>query len=1062
MTADGMLAAAAASTPDAPAVVDGATTLTYGQFDAAVRGAAAGLRERGIGRGDRVAVIGPLSAELHTGILAVLRSGAAFVPIDGGATTSWVEQIVEDAGATLIVVPDAATAGCLAELATPVVTAAHLVADVDAGTHGRDRGASPSHTSADLACIVYTSGSTSRPKGVLLPHAGLVNLAVAARDAMELGAADRLLQLAPIGFSASLEELFPPLLVGACLVVGGYPRVFPTTAELVRVLDRDGITVFELTTALWDELTDDLARGVLRLPEHVRLVVVGGDKPSPARLRDWAGVSTSLLQVYGPTETTATATYGSLDPAVPGYEAGPIGRAITDTTCRVLDRELRPVTPGAQGELHVAGAALAYGYEGRPAETAARFVPDAFGPPGSRLYRTGDLVHEGVDGALFFDGRVDSQMKVRGARIEPSAVEDAVAAHPAVRAVVAFSSNDQLCVAVVLRAGYGAEAVDEVRLQVAEHYPPYLRPDRYICVDEIPLTEHNKIDRTHLAELGRQPAPPPGAGVPVTWSATEARLRTIWEDVLAVPVTSPSDDFVGLGGNSLLLLRLISRISHELGVRLTHAEVRAIDSLAALARRIDAAGVVPPVAPGVGVVAVAPAADGGSGNGNGAAHGRRSLAAPSLQAFHFLRELEPASRAYNESWAFWVQGRLDPEDLRAAFAAVSGRHDVLRSSLRFEEGALWHHVDDEVAVDFAHVDAGLAPLPELLVAAATEEIDLSRAPLCRLRLYSIDGGSSVLQVVAHHAVVDAWTGGLLIGELDEQYRRLREGRGAGDDADPGADADQEPGPPQFRAHARRLQEALSGPEGVRLRTHWAATLRGLSPDPLPRLAPLPVRRPASRGRQLRRPLSPMLAESVLHAARAHRTTPFVVLLAAFYRLLAAETGQQDLHVVTPAANRDEAAALEVFGCTMNTVVLRCDLADPPDALDLVRRVDRVVREAIENAHLPFADAVSLARDGTSEPTATLVDNIGFGMEDLTATPSAFGGHRRGPNSYVHTGHSKAALGWRVWNHGDRFEVTADWRFETGLDVARVDQLFDRYEAAIAGLCRTAEAKAMTR
>jgi amino acid adenylation domain-containing protein len=993
VTVDGMLRAAAERTPDALAVVDGDRSLTYTELDAAVTAAAADIE-----RASRVVVVGPLTLELYVRILGILRAGAAFVPVDAGATPEWIDHIARDSGAVGAGDPDAGR--------------------VPSTPHGPD----------DVACVVYTSGSTSRPKGVVLPHRGVVNLADAAGDAMGLTAGDRFLQLAQIGFSASLEELFPPLRVGACLVIAGYPRAFTGTAAFCRFLGDHGITLFELTTALWHELTDDIARGEVQLPPSVRLVVVGGDKPSPARLRDWAAAATpTLLQVYGPTETTATATYGRLDPGRPGYEDGPIGRAILNTRCHVLDADLRPVTAGERGELYVAGAALAHGYEGRPAETAARFVPDPSpdAPPGSRMYRTGDVVHEGPGGDLSFDGRVDDQMKVRGVRIEPAAVEDAVAGHPAVRAVVAFAHNDQLGVAVVLRPGPAADAasvVTELRADLAARFPAYLCPDRYAVVDEIPLTDHNKIDRAALARLPVVGPAPAAAG----WSPTEARLRAIWQDVLAVPVASPDDDFMALGGNSLLILRLISRLSRDLGVRLTHAEVRATETLRALARQVDEARTPAP--------ASAPA-----GNGNGHGNGHASARFPalrSLEAFHFLAELEPESRAYNESWAFWVDAPLDLDALRAAFAAATRRRDVLRSSLRFEDGALWQHVADEVAVDVAEVPDDGTPLPARLREQATAAFDLGRAPLYRLRLHRVDGESSVLQFVGHHAMLDAWTCGLLVAEVDDLYQAAV---GCGELTGPPA--------PQFRGYAEDLTRRLAGPTGDRLRDHWAEVLRGLPPGPLDRLAPAPVQRPASPGRQLRRTLPAVLAAAVDRRARVLRTTPFVVMLAAFYRFLAAETGLDDLHVVTPSANRDDADA-DLYGCTMNTLVLRCDLGDAPSADDLVRRVDRVVGAAVQHGQLPYADVVGIARRTALDPATTLVSNVGFGLEEQTTTPTTFGGHRRSPNTYVHTGHSKAALGWRVWHHPDRIEVTVDWRHDTGFDLASVDALVDRYEAAL--------------
>ncbi|OLF04417.1 hypothetical protein BLA60_40950 [Actinophytocola xinjiangensis] len=553
---DDLVAAQVARTPNAIAVEDGDTRLTYAELDAAATDLAGELRALGAGPDVLIGLVLPRSADAVTAILAVLRTGAAYVPVDP-------------------LYPEVRRATMLRATAA-VITAGLRVT----GGHDRVRPGPVARPGPDDAAYVcYTSGSTGTPKGVVVSHRSLVNHSLAVDRHFALTPGDRVLQCRSLSFDAAAEEIFPALTHGATLVIGR-EALERGAEEFTDLVLAHRLTVVSLPTAFWARWADT-GDGLRALAgSGLRFVLAAGEQAHPGHLRAWkdhVGETVTWCNVYGPTEATITTSV---------YRAGqdwerdcaltvPIGTPIANVTAHVLDRHHRPVPDGVVGELHVGGAALARGYLDQPAATAARFVPDPFGT-GGRLYRTGDLVRRAADGTLRFVGRDDGQVKVLGHRVEPGEVAAALAAHPSVRDAVVLHTDERL-VGYVAATGVTAAAL---RAHLERTLPRHLVPSAFVVLDDLPLTPNGKVDRAALtASAARRVDEHVEPATPV-----EHVLSAIWCEVLDRTEVSATADFFEIGGHSLLAAKVLSRIRGVLSVALPVRALfdhRTLDALAA-------------------------------------------------------------------------------------------------------------------------------------------------------------------------------------------------------------------------------------------------------------------------------------------------------------------------------------------------------------------------------------------------------------------------------------------------------------------------------------------------
>ncbi|MEQ1568935.1 MAG: amino acid adenylation domain-containing protein, partial [Myxococcota bacterium] len=899
--------AQAARTPDAVAVVTGAEESTYAALDATSDRWARHLAAAGARPGTFVGIAVSRGPALVPAVLAALKSGAAYVPLDPAYPAQRLAWMVEDSE-PVVILTERALAGSLPP-GCPIWCVEDGGPEAEPVAPGPD----------DLAYLIYTSGSTGRPKAVEIAHRSAVarvEWAAGAYSGHELAG---VLAATSLAFDLSVFELFAPLCTGGAVIVARDALALP---ELPA---RDRVRLVNTVPSAATELVR------LGLPRSVRTVNLAGEA-LPAALVDQlyaAGVA-RVVNLYGPSEDTTYSTAGD----VPRNEGSPpsIGRPLPGTRALVVDARGRLVPRGVVGELWLSGAGLSRGYHRQPALTAEKFVPDR---GGERMYRTGDLVRWRSDGALAFLGRADHQVKLRGFRIELGEVEAALRAHPGVRGAVAAVRDGRL---VAWVAGDAVD-VDAARATVAARLPEVMVPARIAALDSLPLTANGKVDRARLPELDLAPS-----GSIAPRNETEAAVARIWSDVLGVAAIGVTDDFFALGGHSLLAVRVVSRIRDGLGVELPVRALFESPTVAAVAARLGAApeAAAPiPRAPDDGPAPLSFA----------------------QERLWFLDRLEPGQSVYNLPIAVRLGGPLDRAALAAALGDVVERHEVLRTRLVADGGPPEQHIDPPTGpapIVWLDPSAEAEPLQaalDELAAHARQPFDLAVDPPVRVLGVALGERDHLLSITVHHAMADGGSLEVLRTDLDLAYRA----RVAG------TVPQFPPLPIRYRDWAR-WQRATVDPSGEDLR-YWQQHLREVEPIPLPTDHPRPPSR-SGRGAVLVHPLPPALTARVAAFAEAAGATRFVVWLAAFEVLLHRWSGATDLAVGTPVANRGRAELEPLIGLFVNTVVTRVDLGGEPGFHGVVARVRDEVLAAFAHAEVPFervVEGVQPARDPSRTP-----------------------------------------------------------------------------------------------
>ena len=567
--------------PEAPGIVFEGAWLTYRELSDRSNQLARYLQGLGVRPETRVGLCMERSPELIVGLLGILKAGGAFVPLDPDYPQQRLSFMVDDARLEIILTHERQTDrfennsnGAPGPKSTRSSPRTIVALDRDWKKVSQESRATPANTVSpdNLAYVIYTSGSTGRPKGVMISHRALAACIESVVSAYEIEPADRILQFASITFDASLEEIFGSLTRGATLVLRSESMI-ESPREFLRLCGLMDVTVLDLPTAYWHQLTSTLHDQELEFPHCLRLVVIGGERALPNQLAAWikrGPRDVRLVNSYGPTEVTITATAGSLSQAEAPVSDVPIGQPLGHASAFVLDGQLQPVPQGLAGELCLSGASLARGYLNRPDTTADYFIPNPYGAPGTRLYKTGDRVRHTRDGQLVFLGRLDHQVKVRGFRIELGEVEAAVVDHPGVRdcAVVTqedTSRNAQLAAFAVVE---NREALSpaELRRFLKFRLPDYMVPGALYIVDALPLTSSGKVDRRALQASPIQAAPERDYVAPRT--PVEEALAGMWRQLLKREEVGVRDNFFELGGHSLLGTQLIARVYQGFGIHL--------------------------------------------------------------------------------------------------------------------------------------------------------------------------------------------------------------------------------------------------------------------------------------------------------------------------------------------------------------------------------------------------------------------------------------------------------------------------------------------------------------
>ncbi|MER5770987.1 amino acid adenylation domain-containing protein, partial [Streptomyces sp. NPDC001985] len=907
-----------------PAVVAGATTLTYAGLDARANRLARLLVERGVGPEALVGLALPRSAELIVAVLAVLKAGGAYLPLDLDYPADRLEFMVSDARpvCTLTTLASAADAPDVPGVETVVLDAPDTLAALadlsPTAPGGAVSGGNPAY-------VIYTSGSTGRPKGVVVPHSALANFLETQAGELALGAGDRLVAVTTISFDIAALEIHVPLISGAAVVLADRDTVRDPGA-LAALVDAHRPAAMQATPSLWHALLEDGRPAALG---GTRVLVGGEPLPTDLAAR-LARAARSVTNVYGPTEVTVWATSVTLDP---GHTGTPdIGTPFWNTRAHVLDGALRPVPAGRAGELYLAGAQLARGYLGRPSLTSGRFVADPFGAPGDRMYRTGDLARRRPDGRIDFIGRADDQVKVRGFRIELGEIESALTERPEVgRAVVVVREDRpgvQRLVGYVTpsaeaggapcaehgdgagralagqgRAGAGQNPPDPgdrpagrdraggavidpgvLREAVAGRLPEYMVPAAVVVLDTFPLTANGKIDRRAL------PAPGPdgrgAAGSRAPRGAREEIVAGIVAGVLGLDAVGPDDDFFALGGHSLLAARVVARVRAALGAECAIRDVFEARTVAALTARL-----------GEPTGAERPALTAGSGAG-------RPEPLPlsyAQQRLWFLHQMQGPSAAYNIPFVARFDEPLDTEALEVALRAVVARHEALRTVFAESGGEPRQRVlsPADAGVRLRVVEVPAERFDAEAEAALGHRFDLAtEVPLRVTVLRDPATGAHALIVLLHHIASDEWSMGPFLGGLERAYTAHR----AGAPADLGE-------PPVQYADFALWQRALLGDPGdagslsARQAAYWSGALAGLPEElALPTDRPRPAEAGQSGG-MVHRAFPAELAARVRRLARERGSSVFMVVHAAVAALLHRLGAGDDIPLGSPVAGR---------------------------------------------------------------------------------------------------------------------------------------------------------------
>ncbi|AXQ55558.1 amino acid adenylation domain-containing protein [Streptomyces koyangensis] len=963
---DQLFAEQVARTPDATALTFRDASLTYAELDARAEVLARRLAAAGAGPERFVALLLPRSAELVVVILAVLKTGAAYVPIDPEYPAQRVGYVLDDAQAVLAVTTAEVRAGLDGiRTATP-----WLLLDVDSDGDGAgvapDQGAGerttpPVRSAGQPAYAIYTSGSTGRPKGVVVPHHNVVRLFSASDSRYGFGQDDVWSLFHSFAFDVSVWEIWGALLHGGRLVV--VPQeVTRSPGDLLRLLADERVTVLSQTpSAFYQLMAADRAdpRSGARLA--LRWIIFAGEALDLGRLDEWyarhAEDGPVLVNMYGITETTVHASFLALDRALAaGADGSLVGEPLADLGFHVLDEDLRPVPPGTAGELYVTGPGLARNYANRPGLTAERFVACPFGAPGARMYRSGDLVRPRADGGLEYLGRGDDQIKLRGFRIEQGEVEAALQRDPAVGKAQVLVREDQpgdrRLVAYLVPAEDGGQVPSPSRLrdEALRSLPAYMVPSAFVAMERFPLTTNGKLDRRALPAPTRRHSVdaalvPPAAG-------TESAVAAVWREVLGVEEVGATDDFFQIGGDSLSMVRVISRLRTVLGAELP---VRTLFR-ARTVRELAAEPALSGPAPGAGSAV------------ERVDRGERLPLSFTQQRFWFAQEFAPESVAGNVHTAFRLRGTLDAEALDAALTGLLARHEPLRTTYDADEDGVFQTVHPAGSLRCAAERADLSALPaagreqaldRLLRAEAGRPFDLRRGPVLRALLVRLAERDHVLVIGVHHVATDGWSTNLLVAELGAFYTARLQGR------EPGL-APLDIGYADYAAWQRRHADS---PERAAQLAHWRERLQGVTPLQLPTDRPHPPVR-STAGAAHRFTLGRDLVAGLRAVAAENGGTLFMTLAAATQVLLARLTGRSDVAVGTAVSGRDREEFEGLVGAFINTLVLRTEVDGTASFRDHVGLVRETVLDAFGHQDVPFerlVDELCEERDASRSP-----------------------------------------------------------------------------------------------
>lgn len=916
----------AARTPAAIAVSFKGQELTYGELNARADRLALQLIDRGVGPESIIGMVVERSVDMIVRLLGILKAGAAYLPLDAAYPPQRLKFMLEDARPSLVLSSAGSELEWLpAAMPRLILTSGGLTDAAPAGGANAMKAEGRPFDFRHAAYIIYTSGSGGTPKGVVVTHAGIAALGASLIARFGITASSRVLQHASLNFDASISDIVTAFGSGATLVLAP-PDALSGDALRALLVD-EGITHVLLPPAVLPTLRPgpDLA---------LECLVVGGEPCPPALIALWSK-SVRMVNAYGPTETTVVATTSK---PLRQAASAPIGRPIDATRAYVLDSALQPVPIGVAGELYIAGAGVARGYLHRPGSTADRFVADPYGSPGSRMYRSGDLVRWRHDGELDYLGRTDDQVKIRGFRVELAEIEAVLRTAPGIREAAVMAREEPggryLAAYVVAADAADERAHDTVQMRrfLAQRLPAHMIPTSFISIAALPLSLSGKLDRRalptqHGAGRSSRSYEPPQ-------TRTEEQLASVWRDILRVEKIGRTDDFFDMGGHSLTALQVASRARDAFGVELPLIDLFEARTLEALAGQIDRAVLSKQYAPRL--AALRPISS-----------NEPAPLSYSQERMWLIQSLNPGTTAYNMAAFARLRGAVDLAALSASFDDLIRRHDILRTSIRtiddqpMQVVASWTGPPLQI-VDLRGVENAEAEASRQALLKAQAPFDLSREPVARMQLFQLDGDVYFMNLVFHHIAADQWSVGVLGRELAALYNGRRRG----------LPIQLAPLPINYRDYSIWQRSDAFASEFTRQLSYWHAKLANLQTLDLATDHPRPAVWTLN-GSFFDQQISPQLFAQIEQFGRAAGSTTFMTLFAGFAALLHRLTGQRDIPIGVPVANRSHSSMEGLVGTFVNTVVLRNDLTGDPGFGELLRRTRITALDAFSQQDVSF-------------------------------------------------------------------------------------------------------------
>ena len=931
-------------TSDATALVWQDGSLTFAQLHTQANRLAHYLRDKGVGPDVCVAIAAERSPQLLIGLLAIIKAGGAYVPLDPDYPAERLAYMLKDSGVQLLLTQTA----LLPQL--PSAEGVCVIAMDSLHLDSWPTQAPGLHLHGDnLAYVIYTSGSTGQPKGVGNTHGALAERLQWMQATYQLNDTDVLMQKAPISFDVSVWECFWPLITGCRLVLAG-PGEHRDPHRIAQLVQEHGVTTLHFVPPLLQLFIDE---PLVAECTSLRRLFSGGEA-LPAELRNRVLARLPAVQLhnrYGPTETAINVTHWQC--AASDGERSPIGRPLGNVICRVLDEQLNPLPAGVPGELCIGGIGLARGYLGRAGLTAERFVADPLGAAGTRLYRTGDRARWNADGVLEYLGRLDQQVKLRGFRVEPEEIEARLLALAGIAQAVVLVRDAQLI------GYYTADTeLDEqtVKIALAAELPEYMVPALLMRLDAMPLSPSGKLDRRALPEpvwQTREHVEP--------HTALQLQIAAIWREVLGLPRIGLRDDFFALGGHSLLATQIISRTRQACDVELPLRTLFEASELGDFAEQ-------------VGLIQAA----GQRNQQTAIAKVDRSLPVPlsySQQRMWFLWQMEPDSPAYNVGGMARLRGVLDVGRFEAALQALIMRHETLRTTFPSVDGVACQKVSAQTGVrmdwqDFSALDEPQRQqrLQQLADVEAHTPFNLEAGPLLRACLVKAGEQEHYLVLTLHHIVTEGWAMDIFARELSALYEAFIDER----------DSPLPALPVQYLDYSVWQRQWMEAGERQRQLDYWTAQLGNEHP-----LLELPGDRPrppvqSHRGELYRFDLSDELAARVRAFNAQHGLTLFMTMTATLAVLLYRYSGQTDLRIGAPVANRIRPESEGLIGAFLNTQVLRCQLTGQMQVSELFEQVRHTVIEGQSHQDLPFdhlVEALQPPRSAAYNPLFQVMCNV---------------------------------------------------------------------------------------